>query len=156
MKGLGDAVAAFISALGIKPCGGCKGRQEFLNRAVPFGENTIPEIQFDGHRGERALRMLPERDVTKLHQLHLADTKGRIFCLDFNRWFDNLEEFMAWVVPAVQALEPGEPLPAAPESVWRQYTDPARFTIVGLYALPSAITTSNGTRNMVICRGEFA
>jgi hypothetical protein len=33
--GLGDVVAAFTSALGIKPCGGCKQRQEWLNKKVP-------------------------------------------------------------------------------------------------------------------------
>lgn len=37
MRGLGDVVAAVTSAVGIKPCGGCKQRQALLNRAVPFG-----------------------------------------------------------------------------------------------------------------------
>ena len=36
MKGLGDAVAKITSAIGIKPCAGCKKRQETLNKAVPF------------------------------------------------------------------------------------------------------------------------
>lgn len=33
--GLGDAVAAVTKAFGIKPCDGCKKRQEWLNRKVP-------------------------------------------------------------------------------------------------------------------------
>lgn len=37
MRGLGDVVAAVTTAVGIKPCGGCKQRQAFLNRVVPFG-----------------------------------------------------------------------------------------------------------------------
>lgn len=36
LRGLGDVVAAVTSAVGIQPCGGCKGRQEGLNKAVPF------------------------------------------------------------------------------------------------------------------------
>ncbi|HUQ70681.1 MAG TPA: hypothetical protein VM165_14220 [Planctomycetaceae bacterium] len=38
LRGLGDVVAAVTSAVGIKPCGPCKARQEALNRAVPFGK----------------------------------------------------------------------------------------------------------------------
>lgn len=38
MRGLGDVVAAATSAVGIRPCAGCKKRQESLNRLVPFGE----------------------------------------------------------------------------------------------------------------------
>jgi hypothetical protein len=34
--GLGDLVASFTKAIGIKPCGGCKKRQAALNRLVPF------------------------------------------------------------------------------------------------------------------------
>jgi hypothetical protein len=34
--GLGDVVASATSAVGIKPCGGCKQRQEALNKLVPF------------------------------------------------------------------------------------------------------------------------
>jgi hypothetical protein len=30
---LGDAIAAATSAVGVRPCGGCKRRQEKLNRA---------------------------------------------------------------------------------------------------------------------------
>lgn len=33
--GLGDTVAAVTTAVGIKPCGGCKKRQAALNRATP-------------------------------------------------------------------------------------------------------------------------
>ena len=36
LRGLGDVVAAATSAVGIRPCGGCKARQEALNRLVPF------------------------------------------------------------------------------------------------------------------------
>lgn len=39
MRGLGDVVAAVTSAVGIKTCGGCKKRQEALNRLVPFKQN---------------------------------------------------------------------------------------------------------------------
>jgi len=35
-RGLGDTIAKFTSALGIKPCGGCTDRQETLNRLVPY------------------------------------------------------------------------------------------------------------------------
>lgn len=35
-KGLGDVVASMTKAVGIPQCGGCKQRQETLNRAVPF------------------------------------------------------------------------------------------------------------------------
>jgi hypothetical protein len=41
MRGLGDAIARATSAVGIKPCGGCKKRQEVLNDLVPF--KTPPE-----------------------------------------------------------------------------------------------------------------
>jgi hypothetical protein len=36
VRGLGDIVAAATSALGIKPCGGCKRRQSWLNKLVKF------------------------------------------------------------------------------------------------------------------------
>ena len=36
LRGLGDVVASVTSAVGIKPCGGCKERQAALNRLVPF------------------------------------------------------------------------------------------------------------------------
>lgn len=39
IRGLGDVVAAATSAVGIKPCGGCKKRQETLNKLVPFGDS---------------------------------------------------------------------------------------------------------------------
>lgn len=35
-RGLGDTVAKITSAVGIKPCGGCKKRQAALNRLVPY------------------------------------------------------------------------------------------------------------------------
>ena len=35
-RGLGDTIAKMTSKLGIKPCGGCKKRQEKLNKIVPY------------------------------------------------------------------------------------------------------------------------
>lgn len=35
-RGLGDTVAKVTSALGFKPCGGCKKRQEALNRMFSY------------------------------------------------------------------------------------------------------------------------
>jgi hypothetical protein len=32
--GLGDAISAATSAVGVKPCGGCKERAEAINRRV--------------------------------------------------------------------------------------------------------------------------
>jgi hypothetical protein len=40
MRGLGDAIAKLTSAVGIQPCGGCKKRQEMLNKIVPFSAGT--------------------------------------------------------------------------------------------------------------------
>jgi len=36
LRGLGDAVARFTTALGIPQCGGCEERQETLNSWLPF------------------------------------------------------------------------------------------------------------------------
>ena len=36
MAGLGDVIARMTRVVGIKPCGGCKQRQEALNKLVPF------------------------------------------------------------------------------------------------------------------------
>ena len=36
-RGLGDVIASATKAVGIKPCGGCRKRQEKLNQLVPFG-----------------------------------------------------------------------------------------------------------------------
>jgi hypothetical protein len=36
LRGLGDVVARVTSAIGIKPCGGCKKRQQKLNELVSF------------------------------------------------------------------------------------------------------------------------
>jgi hypothetical protein len=33
--GIGDVVAAATTAVGVKPCGGCKKRQAALNKATP-------------------------------------------------------------------------------------------------------------------------
>lgn len=35
-RGLGDTIAKVTTALGIPPCGGCKERQEKLNKLVPY------------------------------------------------------------------------------------------------------------------------
>lgn len=35
LPGLGDAVAKATTAAGVKPCGGCKKRQEAMNKATP-------------------------------------------------------------------------------------------------------------------------
>jgi len=37
-RGLGDTVAKITSAVGIKPCGGCKKRQEAMNKAFGYGQ----------------------------------------------------------------------------------------------------------------------
>jgi len=37
-KGLGDTIAKVTSAVGIKPCGGCKKRQRLLNKLVPYND----------------------------------------------------------------------------------------------------------------------
>ena len=38
-RGLGDTIAKMTSAVGIKPCGGCKKRQAALNKLVPYGKD---------------------------------------------------------------------------------------------------------------------
>lgn len=35
-RGLGDTIAKITSAVGIKSCGGCKGRQAKLNAMFPY------------------------------------------------------------------------------------------------------------------------
>lgn len=35
-RGLGDTVAKITSAVGLKPCGGCKQRQAWLNERFPY------------------------------------------------------------------------------------------------------------------------
>lgn len=39
MRGLGDAVARFTTFFGVKPCAGCKRRQERLNTLFPFARS---------------------------------------------------------------------------------------------------------------------
>jgi len=34
--GLGDTIAKMTSAIGIKPCAGCKKRQQWLNEKIPY------------------------------------------------------------------------------------------------------------------------
>lgn len=43
-RGFGDTVAAITTAVGIKPCGGCKARQEALNRLFPFRDNSGSDL----------------------------------------------------------------------------------------------------------------
>ncbi|WP_020675568.1 hypothetical protein [Geopsychrobacter electrodiphilus] len=40
-RGLGDSIAKLTSALGIKPCGGCKKRQAYLNKKMPYKTRMI-------------------------------------------------------------------------------------------------------------------
>lgn len=35
-RGLGDTIAKATKAVGIKPCGGCKKRQDWLNEKFPY------------------------------------------------------------------------------------------------------------------------
>jgi hypothetical protein len=43
VRGLGDVVAKVTSAVGIKPCGPCKRRQEALNKLLPLKEKKEPK-----------------------------------------------------------------------------------------------------------------
>jgi hypothetical protein len=45
-KGLGDTFARALSSLGVKPCGGCKRRQQTLNRMVPYNASLYDMIGF--------------------------------------------------------------------------------------------------------------
>ena len=38
-KGLGDTIAKVTKAFGVKPCGGCKKRQEKLNKLFPYANH---------------------------------------------------------------------------------------------------------------------
>mgnify|MGYP001596241799 CR=1 FL=1 len=63
MKGLGDAVARVIEAVGIKPCDDCKQRQAALNRAFPFSPTvtwklTLPEGFRLRKQGQKVLSAL--------------------------------------------------------------------------------------------------
>ena len=37
-RGLGDTIAKVTKAIGVKPCGRCKKRQEALNKRFPYGK----------------------------------------------------------------------------------------------------------------------
>lgn len=39
--GLGDTIAKATKAVGIKPCGGCKKRQAWLNKKVPYKTKNV-------------------------------------------------------------------------------------------------------------------
>jgi hypothetical protein len=43
MKGLGDLIKKGTDKLGIKQCGGCKKRQEWLNQKFPFKDSLDSE-----------------------------------------------------------------------------------------------------------------
>ena len=38
-RGVGDTIAKVTKAVGIRPCGGCKKRQQWLNEALPYSED---------------------------------------------------------------------------------------------------------------------
>ena len=40
-KGLGDTVASVTNKLGIRRCGGCKDRQQWLNKKVPYSKPKL-------------------------------------------------------------------------------------------------------------------
>src|SRR5574343_459350 len=42
IRGVGDVIAAATSAIGIKPCGGCKGRAATLNHFIPLQSPPPP------------------------------------------------------------------------------------------------------------------
>ena len=39
-KGAGDTIKKIMDKLGIPQCGGCKQRQEILNRLIPYKKGT--------------------------------------------------------------------------------------------------------------------
>lgn len=41
-KGLGDTIAKVTEAVGIKPCGSCKKRQEALNKMFSYSQEDRP------------------------------------------------------------------------------------------------------------------
>lgn len=101
---------------------------------------------------EAGFRLMRDRDVRKLQQIHLAQTSKGIYCLDFARWFDSLEDFDKWIVPTIQALLPGELINGASESEWRQFVE---FETVRMIMLPVELATGRGMRNAVLRKGEF-
>jgi orotate phosphoribosyltransferase len=69
-RGLGDVIAKATSAIGIKPCGGCKSRQATLNNVFPFSwnktANPVPEFVTTAtlmHDVKRLASMLPADTV---------------------------------------------------------------------------------------------
>jgi hypothetical protein len=40
-QGLGDTIAKMTKAIGIKPCGGCTKRHEYLNKKIPYKTKEI-------------------------------------------------------------------------------------------------------------------
>jgi len=39
-RGVGDTIAKVTTAIGLSPCGGCKNRQEALNKLFPYKGQT--------------------------------------------------------------------------------------------------------------------
>lgn len=60
-RGLGDTIAKITSAVGIKPCGGCKKRQAALNRMVPYkrAEASSGLVEAETRAGTRPPPPLP-------------------------------------------------------------------------------------------------
>jgi len=42
-RGIGDTIAKMTSAVGIRPCGGCKQRQAWLNKKFPYKDSTATQ-----------------------------------------------------------------------------------------------------------------
>lgn len=50
--GLGDTIARAASAVGIAPCGGCKERQEWMNKHFPYGGSNANANGDGAHSGD--------------------------------------------------------------------------------------------------------
>ncbi len=64
--GLGDAIKRLTSAIGIKPCGGCKRRAEKLNKWMSFSGATREGVKV----------------ATRAPDLRLPDLQGRVVSLE--------------------------------------------------------------------------
>ena len=52
--GLGDTIAKMTTAIGIKPCGGCKKRQDILNKKVPYKKKALSTEYTEKAKAERS------------------------------------------------------------------------------------------------------
>lgn len=43
-QGLGDTLTKITTAVGIRPCGGCKRRADWLNKAFPYGQQDVQNV----------------------------------------------------------------------------------------------------------------